>query len=203
MASAGQVKLSREEYKKQKELEEARKAGRVAPAIDDEGNMINPHIPQVWYSATEKLYVCFGILFGLFSKLVEHGYSGVFIISRSTLQYISQAPWYLNNTAPGLKHQKAQQKKEAVGLDVWYACTMCSGPGAAITGLSLPLCRWRRKIVVEVLTLRTLKAGLSFYTCSYRRFMVWCHILQFICPPHMRKTGDREMPILVLLQTVK
>jgi hypothetical protein len=29
----------------------------------------------------------------------------------------------LNNTAPGLKHQKAQQKKEAVGLDVWYACT--------------------------------------------------------------------------------
>jgi hypothetical protein len=77
MASAGQVKLSREEYKKQKELEEARKAGRVAPAIDDEGNMINPHIPQVWYSGTAQLDARFGITSGLF-WMVESGHSGVF-----------------------------------------------------------------------------------------------------------------------------
>ncbi|XP_067929139.1 pre-mRNA-splicing factor SLU7-like [Watersipora subatra] len=48
------VKKSREDYKKQKELEEARKAGTV-PAMQDEfGKDINPHIPQYimnapWY----------------------------------------------------------------------------------------------------------------------------------------------------------
>ncbi|XP_063932609.1 uncharacterized protein LOC135144514 isoform X2 [Zophobas morio] len=54
MASSTGAKLSREEYKRRQELENARKAGTAAPALDIEGNMINPHIPQYiaqapWY----------------------------------------------------------------------------------------------------------------------------------------------------------
>lgn len=45
---------SREELKKEKELDEARKAGTVAPLTDEHGNDISPHIPQYiaaapWY----------------------------------------------------------------------------------------------------------------------------------------------------------
>jgi len=45
---------NREEFKREKELEEARKAGIAPAAIDADGNEINPHIPQymtkgLWY----------------------------------------------------------------------------------------------------------------------------------------------------------
>merc|ERR1712196_679394 len=52
-------KMSRGEHKKNREIEEMRKAGTLAPEIDEDGNMINPHIPQYmsqapWYlNATE------------------------------------------------------------------------------------------------------------------------------------------------------
>ncbi|GAA5966918.1 hypothetical protein JCM21900_004318 [Sporobolomyces salmonicolor] len=50
-------KLSREEYRRQKDLEAARKAGTAAPALDEEGKAINPHIPEFmsnapWYLKT-------------------------------------------------------------------------------------------------------------------------------------------------------
>lgn len=54
------------------ELEELRKAGAAPAEVDDEGNMINPHIPQ----------------------------------------YMSEAPWYVSDGKPGLKHLKNFKAKK-------------------------------------------------------------------------------------------
>ncbi|EPT26147.1 SLU7 splicing factor, putative [Toxoplasma gondii ME49] len=79
MSSVPSSFTSREDARKAKELEEARKAGTAEPEKDEEGNAINPHIPQ----------------------------------------YISKAPWYLNQQKPGLKHQRfVPGEKEDIRL--WY-----------------------------------------------------------------------------------
>ncbi|ORY89839.1 Pre-mRNA splicing Prp18-interacting factor-domain-containing protein [Leucosporidium creatinivorum] len=54
---SGNAKLSREEFRRQKDLEAARKAGTAAPAVDEDGKAINPHIPEFmavapWYLST-------------------------------------------------------------------------------------------------------------------------------------------------------
>ena len=48
---SGHVPQSKEERQRQRALDEARKAGIVAPETDEEGKPINPHIPQFMASA--------------------------------------------------------------------------------------------------------------------------------------------------------
>ena len=59
MASANTTRLSRDDFRKAKELEELRKTGAAPPELDDDGRIINPHIPQYissapWYYNTTR-----------------------------------------------------------------------------------------------------------------------------------------------------
>jgi len=58
-AGSQQQRVSRDDWKKQKQLDEARKAGTAPAALDEDGKEINPHIPQYiavapWYLNNEK-----------------------------------------------------------------------------------------------------------------------------------------------------
>ncbi|KAJ2863683.1 mRNA splicing protein [Coemansia erecta] len=87
-------RLSREDYKKQKDLEAARQAGTAPPEVDEDGNAINPHIPQFmskapWYMDTGKT--------GL-----QHQRKA----KREAPTKISEAKWYSRGEKAGAAPQK-------------------------------------------------------------------------------------------------
>ena len=73
---------SREDHRKQLELEEARKAGLAPAEVDEDGKEINPHIPQYmssapWYLNAERpvsyqiiFHYLFCFIFYLFLRFV-------------------------------------------------------------------------------------------------------------------------------------
>ncbi|KAJ3143146.1 mRNA splicing protein [Physocladia obscura] len=91
LPSAGATKMSREEFKRQKVIEEQRKAGTIPAEVDPETGEqiqkinlvesldINPHIPH----------------------------------------YIAEAPWYLDIKHATLKHQRGPEAK-VDGINDWY-----------------------------------------------------------------------------------
>lgn len=47
---------NRDDFKKQKLLDEARKAGKAPALMDEEGHVINPHIPEYIVKAPCKIF---------------------------------------------------------------------------------------------------------------------------------------------------
>lgn len=69
---------SREDHRKQLELEEARKAGLAPAEVDEDGKEINPHIPQYmssapWYLNAERPVCCVVLFIALFCCNVHSG----------------------------------------------------------------------------------------------------------------------------------
>mmetsp|Transcript_9833 Transcript_9833/g.14881 ORF Transcript_9833/g.14881 Transcript_9833/m.14881 type:complete len:546 (-) Transcript_9833:1474-3111(-) len=89
MATGRQNFQTKDEYRKAKELDEARKAGTAPAELDEDGKEINPHIPQ----------------------------------------YIAQAPWYIDQGRPSLKHQRAVEKDKK-NINQWYQRGQKKGPAA-------------------------------------------------------------------------
>lgn len=84
------TKKTREDWRKAKELEEARKAGSAPAAVDEEGKDINPHIPQYisatpWYFGA-KVRIGRGYIFILFQIIFRQWIGSNFFNSSSHVE---------------------------------------------------------------------------------------------------------------------
>eukprot|EP00731_Ephydatia_muelleri_P020379 Em0013g106a len=90
--SVAAQKLSRDDWKKKKELEEARKAGTAPAEVDEEGRDINPHIPQ--YIAQAPWYVSLG------RPSLKHQRP-----QKEEVEYASTEEWYKRGTSDKVAHK--------------------------------------------------------------------------------------------------
>lgn len=107
-------KMTREDWRKKKELEEQRKLGNAPAEVDEEGKYVNlekidDEIGPILSTQIHEL----NLLFILFSR----------DINPHIPQYISSVPWYIDpSKRPTLKHQRPQDEnqKQFSAIGEWY-----------------------------------------------------------------------------------
>lgn len=114
-------KMTREDWRRKKELEEQRKLGNAPAEVDEEGKYVGTSAYD--YTHTESY------LFQI-SKLSISLYAYVFVclfvfrdINPHIPQYISSVPWYIDpSKRPTLKHQRPQEEKQKLfsAIGDWY-----------------------------------------------------------------------------------
>lgn len=118
---------TRENLKKKRELEEARKSGLIPAEKDEEGRSSNPdHCAFLRLRAWECVNVCadcnLACMLGLWG-LGDALYLGR-EINPHIPQYIAKAPWYLHNEGPSLKHQRLSEHVDSAEvvakIEKWY-----------------------------------------------------------------------------------
>ncbi|KAK2143442.1 hypothetical protein LSH36_840g02021 [Paralvinella palmiformis] len=116
---------TREDWRKLKELEEARKAG-TAPAMKDEEGRPTQKLDSVLVhpslASSGSVTLSFVLLEDpmLSMSAIEKSMSSWEDINPHIPQYIMQAPWYFGATTPTLRHQRPQEEKQKLFADDWF-----------------------------------------------------------------------------------